>query len=76
MQSELIIKRSLQKRKVNVVLDEITDLDFKNNILKSEKNSYEYDYLIVGAGCQPTYFGIKGAEELCHKLWSYEDAVI
>ena len=43
--------------------------------MKSEKNSYEYDYLIIGAGCKPTYFGIKGAEEYCHKLWSFEDAV-
>jgi NADH dehydrogenase len=68
-------KKIFAKRKVEVVLDEITDLDFKNNVLKSENNSYEYDYLIVGAGCKPTYFGIKGAEEYCHKLWSYEDAV-
>ncbi|MBU3143640.1 FAD-dependent oxidoreductase [Clostridium sp. CF012] len=63
------------KRKVKVVLDEITDLDFKNNMLKSENNTYEYDYLVIGAGCKPTYFGIKGAEEFCHKLWSFEDAV-
>ena len=68
-------KKIFAKRKVKVVLDEITDLDFKNNVLKSENNTYEYDYLVIGAGCKPTYFGIKGAEEFCHKLWSYEDAV-
>ena len=69
------LKKIFAKRKVDVVLDEITDLDFKNNVLKSENNTYEYDYLIIGAGCQPTYFGIKGAEEFSQKLWSYEDAV-
>ncbi|MBU3190424.1 FAD-dependent oxidoreductase [Clostridium bowmanii] len=69
------LKKIFAKRKVNVVLDEITDLDFKNNVLKSENNSYEYDYLVIGSGCKPTYFGIKGAEEFCHKLWSFEDAV-
>lgn len=68
-------KKIFAKRKVKVVLDEITDLDFKNNVLKSENNTYEYDYLVIGAGCKPTYFGIKGAEEFCHKLWSFEDAV-
>jgi NADH dehydrogenase len=68
-------KKIFAKRKVKVVLDEITDLDFKNNQLKSENGTYEYDYLVIGAGCKPTYFGIKGAEEFCHKLWSYEDAV-
>lgn len=69
------LKKIFAKRKVNVVLDEITDLDFKNNVLKSENNTYAYDYLVIGAGCQPTYFGIKGAEEYSRKLWSYEDAV-
>ena len=69
------LKKIFAKRKVEVVLDEITDLDFKNNVLKSKNNSYEYDYLVIGAGSKPTYFGIKGAQEYCHKLWSYEDAV-
>ncbi|MGH4122590.1 MAG: FAD-dependent oxidoreductase [Clostridium sp.] len=69
-------KKIFAKRKVKVVLDQITDLDFKNNVLKSENNTYEYDYLVIGAGCKPTYFGIKGAEEFCKKLWSFEDAVV
>ena len=69
------LKKIFAKRKVDVVLDEITSFDFKNNVMKSENNSYEYDYLVIGAGCQPTYFGIKGAEEYSRKLWSYEDAV-
>lgn len=69
------LAKIFEKRKVNVILDEITELDFKNQVLKSSKNSYEYDYLVVGTGCQPTYFGIPGAKEYTHKLWSYEDAV-
>ena len=69
------LKKIFAKRKVEVVLDEITELDFKNNVLKSGSNKYEYDYLVIGTGCQPTYFGTKGAEEYARKLWSYEDAV-
>lgn len=69
------LKKIFAKRKVNVVLDEITDIDFDEKVLKSEKNSYEYDYLVVGTGSKPTCFGIPGAKEFTHKLWSYDDAV-
>ena len=53
----------------------LLDLDFKNNVLKSENNTYEYDYLVIGAGCQANLLWHKRCEEYCHKLWSYEDAV-
>ncbi|WHH61549.1 NAD(P)/FAD-dependent oxidoreductase [Petroclostridium sp. X23] len=68
------LKKIFTGRKVNVVLDEITELDFKGQVLKSKDNSYKYDYLVVGTGCKPTYFGIPGAEEYTQKLWSYDDA--
>ncbi|PAB59069.1 FAD-dependent oxidoreductase [Anaeromicrobium sediminis] len=69
------LKKVFAKRKVNVVLDEIMDMDFNKQVLKSEKSIYEYDYLVIGAGSQPTYFGIKGAKEYTHPLWTYDDAV-
>lgn len=68
-------KKVFAKRKVDFVLDEITEIDFKGKTLKSEVNTYKYDYLVLGTGCKPTYFGIPGAEEYTKKLWSYEDAV-
>lgn len=69
------LKKIFAGRKVHVVLDEITEIDFEGQVLKSENNSYKYDYLVVGTGCKPTFFGIPGAEEYTKKLWSYEDAV-
>ncbi|MTI71933.1 MAG: 6-phosphogluconate dehydrogenase [Firmicutes bacterium] len=69
------LKKIFAKRKVNVVLDEIKDIDFEKQTLKSESRSYEYDYLVMGTGSKPTTFGIKGADKFTHKLWSYEDAV-
>lgn len=68
-------KKIFARRKVKVVLDEINEFDFKNGVLKSKSNSYGYDYLVIGTGSKPTYFGIPGAEEYSRKLWSYEDAV-
>lgn len=72
---QINLKKIFAGRKVNVVLDKIKDIDFNDKVLKSEKNQYEYDYLIIGTGCQPTYFGIPGAEEYSHKLWDFDDAV-
>jgi NADH dehydrogenase len=69
------LKKIFAKRKVDVVLDEINNIDFDEQVLKSESKEYKYDYLVVGTGCKPTFFGIPGAEEHTHQLWSYEDAV-
>ncbi|MFZ7121303.1 MAG: FAD-dependent oxidoreductase [Eubacteriaceae bacterium] len=62
-------------RKVKVVVDDITNIDFKNQQLVSEKSTYDYDYLIMGTGNEPNFFGIEGADTFSHTLWSYEDAV-
>ncbi|MBR0430046.1 MAG: NAD(P)/FAD-dependent oxidoreductase [Lachnospiraceae bacterium] len=62
-------------RKVNVVLDTVTKVDFENNKVQGKNNVYDYDYLVVAAGSKPTYFGVEGAEENSYTLWSYDDAV-
>ena len=73
------IKVSLKKifagRNVNVVLDKITSVDYDSKRIVGENATYEYDYLVVSTGSKPTFFGIPGAAEHTHKLWSYEDAV-
>jgi NADH dehydrogenase len=63
-------------RKANVVVDEIKDIDFHKQILKSDKNEYSYDYLIIAAGNEANFFGTKGAPENAFTLWSYEDAIL
>lgn len=77
--SEESIKIDLDKvfahRNVEVILDEIESLDFKNKKLISKNKEYNYDYLVVATGCKPTYFGIEGAKEFTKPLWSYEDAI-
>lgn len=74
------IKISLKKvfagRKVELKLDTVNEIDFENRVVRGSNESYEYDYLVLAAGSQPTYFDITGAEEHVYKLWSYEDAVI
>ena len=48
---------------VQVVLDNIQDIDFKAKKLVGQVAEYDYDYLVLGAGSQPTFFGIEGAAE-------------
>lgn len=73
------IKISLKKvftgRRVNVVLDTVETIDFTNKLVSGRNGRYEYEYLVLAAGSKPTYFGVPGAEEYSHKLWSFEDAV-
>ncbi|WP_303859614.1 FAD-dependent oxidoreductase [Alkalibaculum bacchi] len=74
------VQINLQKifagRKVNVVRDSIKEFDFSKNQLKSDNGTYSYDYLIMGAGNEPNFFGVEGAEENSFTLWSFEDAVL
>lgn len=69
------LKKIFAGRKVDVVLDKIVNIDFKEQVLKGENHEYEYDYLVLGAGSEPHYFGVEGAEEHAFTLWSYEDAI-
>lgn len=73
------IRIELQKiftgRKVEVIQDDIIHVDFDKKVLKSKTKYYDYDYLVLGTGCRPTYYGIQGAKEYALSLWSYDDAV-
>ena len=62
-------------RNVDVVLDEIGGIDFDGQTLHGEKQTYSYDYLVIGTGGKPTFFGIPGADQHAFTLWSYDDAV-
>ncbi len=69
------LKRIFFGRKVNLVLDEIEKIDYEQRQLIGKHGQYAYDYLVIAAGSQPTFYGIPGADEHSFKLWSYEDAV-
>lgn len=61
-------------RNVNVVIDEVTEIDFDNKTVIGNDGNIEYDYLVIGTGCRPTFYDVKGTENI-FTLWSYEDAV-
>ena len=61
--------------KVNFVKDTITTIDYKEQVLTSENRSYKYDYLVLGCGAEPVYFGIEGVQENSFTIWSLKDAL-
>jgi NADH:ubiquinone reductase (H+-translocating) len=62
-------------KRVNVVVDEITGVDFEGKTLQSRDSTYSYDYLVIGAGGAPEFFDIPGVQENSFTLWSLEDAI-
>ncbi len=68
------LEKLFDKTKVNLVQDKIVDINTTDEQVISEVTKYDYDYLILGVGSEPTYFKIPGMEENCFTLWSLEDA--
>jgi NADH dehydrogenase len=62
-------------KRVKVVVDRIRSIDFAERKLVSERAAYPYDYLVIGTGGEPEYFGIPGIREFALTLWSFEDAL-
>ncbi|RDY25418.1 NADH dehydrogenase FAD-containing subunit [Romboutsia weinsteinii] len=67
--------RIFHKTKVNVVVDYIENVDSDNNVVNTKEGKYNYDYLIVGMGSEPAFFGVNGVKENGFTLWSLEDAL-
>jgi NADH dehydrogenase len=61
--------------RVNRVVDRIRTIDFGAKKLVSDRAEYPYDYLVIGAGGEPEFFGIPGIKEFSLTLWSFEDAL-
>lgn len=73
---KISLKKIFAGRPVNLVQDEVTSVDLKIQMVITKEGNYSYDYLVLGTGSKPTFFGVKGAQENSFKLWSYDDAVL
>ena len=72
---KLNLKQIFAGRKVNVVLDTVTGIQFEDRKVIGERKEYTYDYLVLAAGSEPTFWDVEGAKEHSYTLWSYDDAV-
>lgn len=72
---QIELSKIFARTKVNVVTDLIEKVDTDNKTVKTTNGNYTYDYLVVGTGSEPAFFGVPGVKENGFTLWSFEDAM-
>jgi NADH:ubiquinone reductase (H+-translocating) len=69
------LRKVFNRSKVNLKTEEVLRIDLKNQTLHTEFEDYSYDYLVLGTGSEPAFFGVPGVKEHGFTLWSFEDAM-
>ena len=72
---QISFRKIFGARHVNLVTDRIRTIDFEKRVMVSDGSRYPYDYLVLGAGGEPEYYGIPGIKEHSFALWSFDDAM-
>jgi NADH dehydrogenase len=62
-------------RQVKAVVDLIERVDFVGGKAFSAQNQYPFDYIVIGSGAEPEFFGIPGVQKNSFALWSFDDAL-
>ena len=69
------LRQTFHKSKVNIITQEVTKIDVDKQKIITKNNEYDYDYLVLGTGSEPAFFGVPGVKENGFSLWSIEDAL-
>ena len=69
------LRKIFHRSKVNIVTEEVQKIDVDNQKLITDFAEYQYDYLIIGTGSEPAFFGVPGVKEHGFTLWSMKDAI-
>ena len=72
---QVSFKKIFGAGRVRTVVDCIERVDFQSKKAFSARDEYPFDYIVIGAGAEPEYFGIPGIQENCYALWSFNDAM-
>jgi len=72
---QISFRKLFGARNVSAVMDSIRTVDFGQREAISDTARYPYDYLVIGAGGEPEYYGLPGIKEHSFALWSMEDAL-
>ncbi len=68
-------ERIFPDERVRVVTDRVLGVDFEAKSVRASGGTFPYDYLVLGTGSEPEYFGIPGVAEHSLPLWSLDDAL-
>jgi NADH dehydrogenase len=62
-------------KRITVATDSVESIDFEAKVAKSAHATYPFDYIVLGSGAEPEFFGTPGVKENSLTLWSFEDAM-
>jgi NADH dehydrogenase, FAD-containing subunit len=62
-------------KRISCVVDTIKDVDLEKKVAHGGKANYDFDYIVVGTGAEPEFFGTPGVKENSFTLWSFDDAM-
>jgi len=69
------LSKIFHRTKVDVVVDYIENVNTDKKLVTTTKGQFQYDYLIIGTGSEPAFFGVPGVKENGFTLWSLDDAL-
>ncbi|MBU5590266.1 FAD-dependent oxidoreductase [Clostridium sp. MSJ-4] len=69
------LRQIFHRTKVKVVTEYVKNIDVESQTVETDVKSYKYDYIVIGTGSEPSYFGVPGVKEHGFSLWSFEDAI-
>jgi NADH dehydrogenase len=72
---QISFKKIFGARHVTFVTDRIRTVDFEARRAISDTAQYQFDYMVLGVGGEPEYYGIPGIKEHAFTIWSFEDAL-
>lgn len=73
---EKIFTRQLADKKIEIARDEVSEIDFKNEIvLTLHKQKIPYDWLIISAGSETSFYNIPGLSEIAYEFKNVCDAL-
>ena len=70
---DLTIHINSLKHKCCYINDKITDIDFKENLVKSKGNEYNYNYVVFAHGSDVNTFNIYGVQDFTYFLKTNSD---
>lgn len=60
---------------LHFLVDEVTGIEPEKRMVKTDKQMYPYDYLVLAPGSTTHFFGVEGASKYAFKLKTLEDAI-
>lgn len=70
------LRKAFQHSKnVRIRLATVTDIDTKNNCVKTDIGDFEYDVLVLATGCDTNFFGNKQMQALAYPMKSTVEAL-